>query len=954
MTDKSLPEILTLEQAASYLQLPVDEVLRELEIGLIPAYRFNSGWRIKKDVLDRLLEGYNPGIENVKAESPNPSPPKDDTTIIPEPPATSLTPDVTKQISALSSEQDTIATSSDLHFSIPDANDNDQTKLAETSSPSIVSSISLLPPLEDGREYVKVFSYNIEQGYGRGRLLSNNSYVFLDSRNLLDHDYRPFPGDIVAVKIGNNKKRGPEGIAIKLISRGNRLIQGITTVDNSSSSKELPKPKTALPPQKIKTPPRVNNKATATKDVRIDRRSALGTAKSRELFQKAAVAQVNGRLPEAKRLFREAIQAGAGTDVYTAFFKMENQTGSHSEARRIMNEAIDLFPTHTVFYDMYGQMERRAHNYAEAEQIFRAGLSVSPDHPSLQWGLAQTLVQAGTDEGMREAGEIFAKLDRERKLQKTNRLYQRYVALQNNPRANRAYDFFSNGGMRVGITGRRDLDWYITDIVAETSDQELSESFGLSGGFLVRCFKREPQQIDIHRLKEYLQGMGTRHVVGLLEGREVLINSNVAFIAVPNVDAVDDQIMAVLGESTESIVPLDDNLLGSGQEPLKTLQDMLTRYLARRDLYNSTLPVYGRRFFGREKDMLELMDQVHNGQFVGIYGLRKMGKTSLILQLRNEKLMSALVAYLDLQQNNAQYVGHCGPIYWQLERLLYERLIELESEAANLMRLGTIDRYSELSVELVNQAHIIFSEDLRSLLDGITAGNFPGIGRVVIVLDELESILPVGDSKRVDGYLQLFGLLRGLAQMARYEGRLSSVVVAANAAISEQGYWGGQENPVFGLYKPHYLKPLLPKEFAQMIVTLGKGMSVYWEQDAVEEAFRETGGHPFLGRLLCSRITKHPPKPLTVTLPMVQDAVPIFIRDDGDKLEQIIALLHVNFPGEEKLLKQIALGQVGADLPDDSLRHLLGYNLVAIEDGEYHITINMLRRWLRRHGGIRE
>jgi tetratricopeptide (TPR) repeat protein len=59
MNDQSLPAILTLEQTSQYLQLPVDDLRAELESKRIPALKIAGQWRIKRVVLDRLLDSTN-------------------------------------------------------------------------------------------------------------------------------------------------------------------------------------------------------------------------------------------------------------------------------------------------------------------------------------------------------------------------------------------------------------------------------------------------------------------------------------------------------------------------------------------------------------------------------------------------------------------------------------------------------------------------------------------------------------------------------------------------------------------------------------------------------------------------------------------------------------------------------------------------------------------------------
>ncbi|MEN8217010.1 MAG: excisionase family DNA-binding protein [Pseudomonadota bacterium] len=367
------------------------------------------------------------------------------------------------------------------------------------------------------------------------------------------------------------------------------------------------------------------------------------------------------------------------------------------------------------------------------------------------------------------------------------------------------------------------------------------------------------------------------------------------------------------------------------------------------DLYSSTLPVSGHKFFGREKWLRQLSDLVQQGQFFGIYGLRKMGKTSLIYQLSEEKLRGEAVAYVDLQASPALTEKNCAPIYWELEHALYNRLHD--KEATDLLSLAKVKRFSDLPHRGAN-AGLIFNEDLRALLEAMSAGKTK-FNKLVIVLDELEHILPIAGQEGVRGYLEFFGLLRGLAQ--RYRGLLSSIVVAANSALSERGYWEGKENPVFALYKPHFLSPLSKDDCVEMIRSLGKGMSVYWEDNAIETVFSETNGHPFITRLLCSRIAKrNSERPLTVTVDKVQEEVPSFVRDEGDKLEQITKLLNSHFPDEETLLEQIALDEAPTELQDSALSHLLRYQLISSEQGKYQVSFNLLRRWLRRRAGIKE
>lgn len=667
-------------------------------------------------------------------------------------------------------------------------------------------------------------------------------------------------------------------------------------------------------------------------------------------YRDAALANTEGRIADARELFRRAIEDGGGYQVYEAYFKMERE--SPSRARSIIRRAVEAFPGTVEGFILYGHFERRIGKYESAAEVFRKGIARHPENVMLRMGLAQTLVQVGTKSSVQEAGHIFAALDDEGKLYKHDMLYQQFVILRRNSRVNGALEFFQAAAMKTRLVRQRNSPPHITDIVVDLERAELTESFGLSGSFLVRCFPSNPRPVHLKYLTKYLRSRGPQEELRLPTGGRVVLNPALAFISVPNTDVVHDQVMRILSDNRAAVIPLDDAFFQNRDEPVQSIQRVLSHYLGQRDLYDSTRPVSGRRFFGRERLLVQLGDSLRRGRFLGIYGLRKIGKTSLVYHLRDEQLRDDAVAYVDLQASPTLRTRNCDALYWEVECALHSRLSAANHPLADLFRLGKVERFSSLP-EGGKNAPVIFDEDLRAFLDAVVANRAGGIGRVVILLDELEQILPVAGQEGVAGYLEFFALLRGLSQTERYQGALSCVVVAANAAISERGYWHGRENPVYALFAPFFIPPLPEGECDEMICSLGKGMSVYWEPEATSAVFSETCGHPFLTRTLCSYIARSQTKrPLRVTRRMVHEHIPPFVRDQGNLMEQITELVKTHFPEEATVLERIALGKSPEGATDETLRHLLGYHLVAAKGGRYRITLNLLQRWLRRRAGL--
>ncbi len=672
-----------------------------------------------------------------------------------------------------------------------------------------------------------------------------------------------------------------------------------------------------------------------------------------QYYQLGIVARSEGRIRDARQLFDRAIEFEPSPNAYAAYAKMETEQGDGRRALELIDEALKKYPSAPALYVMKGQMARRAAKHREAERIFRAGILRAPSDVNLRQSLARTLADIGSAASFKEANQLFEELEREGKVNTGDGAYQRYRALKNSARASRAYAFFDQfAGFRVDIPGRRELPAHVTDLIVQISSQEFEASFGLQGAYLVRCFDLQPQKAEIESLLSRLKTFGTE-AIGLSAGKEVSLNPNMAFVIVPGTGAVRDQFMSVLSENNEALIPLDDgNLSATRSHAAEVLKQLIAQFLGSRDLYLSTLPVSGRKFYGRERLLVQVTDQIRRGEFVGIFGLRKMGKTSLVYQLRDQKLRDEAVAYIDLQASAALLLKTFGPIYWEIERELLSRTIVRWPGITQHLRLAKFNRFSDVPFAEPRIA-LIFAEDLREVLSAIAQRRANGIQQVVIVLDELERILPINQQISVDGYVEFFALLRGLAQTETYRGTLSSVVVAANALISEKASWEGKENPVFALYQPIFLPPFSERDTTNMVQSIGRAMSVYWHANALGAVFHELGGHPFLTRQFCSRLIKaNPSRPLSVQQRMVLELLTSFVRDEADKFEQIIELLHTYFPEEEAVLEQIALGQGPLPFDDSSIRHLVGYQLVQFRQGAPVLSQNALRRWLRHRAGL--
>lgn len=875
--NNKLPTLLTLEEAAYLLRTSVDELRAEFELGRIPGVRIGNSWRVHSLVLKRMLgltasdAPSSPPLQNEHSQvqlvsrSGSQAPKQEDNLKCND---SSTTPPFDGNVLIL----------------LPEKAPVDKTSFQETPQNPIIPA---------GYERAVVFSFNTLSKEGRARDALGKIVVF-HTKDFLSPVWTVLPKAIIEYQpVANNG--GLKALKIKLISSEASSHSPLIPVSDLPSSKIHSEQKNHFS-GKVPERPSQSNKAKI-------------------FYERASAAQNEQRYDAARQLYQQAIAAGGGTQVYSAYYKMERSIRHLEEAQRIIEQAIKNLPAESSLYDLYAQTERRAGNYRKAEEILRRGLAHLPPgttkgkRSQLLQGLSQVLVDIGTETSFSEAQEIYKELERLGKLNRSDGVYLRFLALGSNEIAKLAFNFFKSAKLSVGIASRkeRDLRSHITDLVVSIQSQEFREYFGLNGSFLVRCFRNIPSPYEIADLSKQLQEMGPRTVVTLLNGPPAVLNPSVAFIVVSDNTIVHDQVLSITHDTKEVIVPVDKSIL-SNATPNEILVSHIGQYLGRRNLYMTRKPVWGKYFFGRESYLLRLIDGVKQGEFLGVYGLRKMGKTSLVRQLSDEQLKGEAVAFVDLQALTGYFdnTEDCTALYWKIEQTLYERVREQYPQAAELLQLALIKRFEDFPHTGPKTASV-FNDDLNLLLQKIVATEIPNLYRIVVVLDEIEGILPISRAA-IKGYMEFFQILRGLSQT--YPGRLSNVIVAANAAISERGYWEGKENPVFAFYSKIFLSPFSEQECEQMIRELGKGMSVYWEDEAISLVYHETGGHPFLTRAFCAFITrKHDSRPLTITSEIVNGHIISFIYEEGDILKQVLGLVKENFPEDGRLLEEMALGR---------------------------------------------
>lgn len=374
--------------------------------------------------------------------------------------------------------------------------------------------------------------------------------------------------------------------------------------------------------------------------------------------------------------------------------------------------------------------------------------------------------------------------------------------------------------------------------------------------------------------------------------------------------------------------------LGEGEERgfrHDLLQTMLTV-----DHFNVTTPITEpSAFFGRQNDIKEVRQCLDKGQHVGIFGLRKAGKSSLLNQTRSLLVERGwVVAQLDLNE----YIGTPRRFKGAVVREMAEAG---ERTGIPQGRLRSLEE--RRGSDVVNESWL---DDVGRLTK-----QFESAEGVALIIDEVDVALPartlsdLGPDEESLGLLRALSQLRGLCQRLQARGDSYPVLLCAgvNPALFEHPQIRGVANPLYQFARLKFIAPLDREELAQMVRTLGKRTGMrFRDAELIDALLREYGGHPLLTRQACSYVHQHRSAvvPYDVAIANVQAA--FVARGPGTPLAHALDVpdsFSEWFPEEGRHLARV----LGGDLPplEWRLDYAIAYGLL---ECDRTIRMNALAR----------
>lgn len=398
----------------------------------------------------------------------------------------------------------------------------------------------------------------------------------------------------------------------------------------------------------------------------------------------------------------------------------------------------------------------------------------------------------------------------------------------------------------------------------------------------------------------------------------------------------------------------------SAGDPQRWLRSVLIDRLGSSDLFAPGAPVSGWDFTGREQELQTIRRHLEAGRPVGLYGLRKTGKTSLLYKLR-ERLVAdsspermTIPIHLDMQSISFAEMDQVG-FMRRLVKLACAALDEAGVSPSSLgleALLGDIGYLDTLPADQVVKAGI-------RVLDGLVAWTRerPGQRQVILFIDEYERLLS-GQGFPLSHGLQILEYLRGLVQSPG--GRFNFLVAGLSRRLASRPTFEDRQNPLFNFAIGYPLAGLAREEMNQLMRKVGRRLGLVFDHEALDHVWQQSGGHPYLTRDYGRIIDQHVPTnermddPKTVTIKLVEELQDEFrrsVREAMEEIERTVADLHADAPLVLSCLAQDEragdlLGELGEEVVDELCRLGVLENIGETGRHLWRVRIGCFATWL--------
>ena len=412
---------------------------------------------------------------------------------------------------------------------------------------------------------------------------------------------------------------------------------------------------------------------------------------------------------------------------------------------------------------------------------------------------------------------------------------------------------------------------------------------------------------------------------GILEEYQKGRIENLFYMLVSMDERIEEVIKNFLtNQESQIVVPFTFNEIREIKNDSFFFRNKLNKHFFKRDLFNFSDPlkkdIY---FFGRTQLVVELVDKHLSSENIGLFGLRKTGKTSIIYSvIRTLKQKNAIGIMIDCEDPSfnqrrwnyalfyiiKQIYQNCQITYTDLDESLFT-----ESHASELFLKHIIKIYNETKKTMM----LLFDE-----IENITFGKSASIHWC----SDLDFVF-------------FWQSLRSAFQ--KHSDLFTFALFGTNPKCIEDANILKKDNPLYSNFKPIYIKGFNVDQTREMVRRLGRLMGIKFDETIYSYLTQDYGGHPFLIRHLCSTLASlNPERPILIDRKKYQEAKVKFDREKSDYFKMILDVLKQFYYDEYEMLSLLATDDINtftfyAKSDPSYVNHLIGYGIIRENEGEY-------------------
>lgn len=371
-------------------------------------------------------------------------------------------------------------------------------------------------------------------------------------------------------------------------------------------------------------------------------------------------------------------------------------------------------------------------------------------------------------------------------------------------------------------------------------------------------------------------------------------------------------------ENGLAVIPVytSSGVLPRGQE----LERLLSYEFFTQDPFDVTGPVANdAQFFGRRTEAQELARKLQAGHIRSCFGIRKIGKTSVLHRVLAEikDNYDAVTLFIDCQRDD-------------VFGLSSSELLHSITQSLSILRTSG-QAYAEMDAISSDITLAVAARQFQTALMEFDVA-------VVLAFDEIDYITPSNGSAEQwrSGFVEFWRNVRAAYHAAARDNRRVSLLVSGVSSrwFSVESI-DGVENAALAFIPEEYLSPLPRGAANAMIKNIGSMAGLRFEETALEAISSFCSDMPFWIRKACSSIhgkIETSIRPVSLSATTVSSMLDEYGRDEGAALAKV-ALQHLFRVYPELRPPAITLLNEKPEIPVSVQRTLSRYGIINAKGG---------------------